>query len=583
MPDIFISYSRTDFDRAVRLVEQLRQSGLSVWMDTAGISAAEQWSAEIVDAIEAATAVILLISRKSNSSVNVHREIALASESNKYIVPVELERVPLSRELKYPLAGLQRIGIGEFDQIVESLAKLGITPSSSQPAASNQQPTPPKDDRKSLMILPFEDLSPTQDNAWFADGLMSEMISSLSHIKSLRLIDQKTSLEYRGYRGKTMEIARELHVRYFIEGSVRKFGEQIKITLQLLDIEEGEYLWTDSHRGEFKEIFDMQEEVARKVVEGLKLALTKEEEKRLLDRGTENPEAYQLWLKAGEYYQRHTREGLQHAGSLLSEALRLDPGYAAAHEYRALVLNALYHSYDRDPGYLAEAEVVARKALELKPELWNALKVLCLICLHQGRLQEAEAMALEYVRRVPENFDSHSFLGHFYSETNHPGKALAPYQEAIRSNPEDLTNYWNLIVAFDRLGDMESVRKWSEIALPLFERRLMIHPDNETARVWYANLLFYAGRGDAAIEMLDELRHWRNLDGNSLYNIACLYSDLKEYPDALAMLERGVAAGFSNIEILRTDPDLDPLRAMPEFEKLLREMEGKEMQRAPAP
>src|SRR5205085_1444241 len=102
----------------------------------------------------------------------------------------------------------------------------------------------PIDLRKSLMVLPLEDLSPTQDNGWFADGLTIELITSLSNVKSLRVQDRLTSMSFKGFHGKTMTIAKELDVRYFLEGSVRKFGDQIKITISLLDIAEGENLWT---------------------------------------------------------------------------------------------------------------------------------------------------------------------------------------------------------------------------------------------------------------------------------------------------------------------------------------------------
>src|SRR5205823_4916484 len=151
---------------------------------------------------------------------------------------------------------------------------------------------------KSLIVLPFEDLSPTGEvNAWFADGLAGEMIDALGHIKSLRILDRKTSLGLRGVKLRTVEIAREFNTRYFIEGSVRKFGEQIKISVALLDIESGDYLWQESHRGEFKDIFEIQESVANQVVLGLKLHLTAQEKTLVVERGTESAEAYELYIR----------------------------------------------------------------------------------------------------------------------------------------------------------------------------------------------------------------------------------------------------------------------------------------------
>ncbi|HEY3876605.1 MAG TPA: TIR domain-containing protein, partial [Candidatus Kapabacteria bacterium] len=265
MSDVFLSYSRKDSRSALAFAERLRDEGFSPWVDQTGIHGAEKWSAEIVDALEMAKVVILLVSQASNSSPHVHREIALASELEKHILPVEIEPVALSRELKYPLAGLHRLPIADLPSIVRSLEKLGV------PQGERPEPAVPtfgkKDAREALMVLPFEDLSPNEDNSWFSDGLTGELIHALANIRSLRLIDRNTAMEYKGARGKTSDIARELDVRYFLEGQVRKFGTEIKISAELLDIETGDHIWNMSHKGSFSDIFDVQEEVAKKVVE----------------------------------------------------------------------------------------------------------------------------------------------------------------------------------------------------------------------------------------------------------------------------------------------------------------------------
>jgi adenylate cyclase len=177
------------------------------------------------------------------------------------------------------------------------------------------------------MILPFEDMSPTGDNGWFADGLGAELISALSNVKSLRVSDQQATKDYKRYQGTLPNYAKEMSIRYFIQGSVRKFGDQIKITSALLDIESGDQLWQDSMKGTMEDIFDIQEKVAEKVVEGLKVHLAHDEKKKLAERGTENAEAYELYMKANEYFNRQTKEGFRLAGQLFTEAIKLDPGY----------------------------------------------------------------------------------------------------------------------------------------------------------------------------------------------------------------------------------------------------------------
>src|SRR5665213_383181 len=315
MSDIFISYSRQDSEQAQLLTELLASAGLSVWIDKSGIEVATSWSGEIVDAIEGCKAFIVLLSTASTESTNVIKEVALASEKKKKILPLDLEPVPLPRDLQYHLAGIQRAPMTNIDAVIRALAKLGLeatgAPSYSVVAGSPRLAgdktsagagtAPLQDSRKSLMILPFEDLSPTADNQWFADGIVSEMISALSNVKALRVTDQQTTKEFKNFKGHLTTYAKEMSIRYFIQGSVRKFEDQIKITSALLDIETGDHLWQDSMKGTMNDIFDIQESVAAKVVEGLKVHLASDEKKKLAERGTENAEAYELYMKADEY------------------------------------------------------------------------------------------------------------------------------------------------------------------------------------------------------------------------------------------------------------------------------------------
>ena len=276
MADIFISYSSKDRAQAEQLTELLASAGLSVWIDQSALEVSTSWSAEIVDAINNCKAFIILLSSNSIESHNVVKEVSLASEKRKKILPLDLEPVTLPRELEYQLAGIHRAPLANIDSVLRALGKLGLE-ATSAPSFTVVK-TKGSDSRKSLMILPFEDLSPTADNQWFADGIVSEMISSLSNVKALRLIDAQTTKEFRNYKGHLATYAKEMGIRYFVQGDVRKFGDTIKITSRLLDIETGDHLWQDSLKGTMDDIFDIQETVAKNVVEGLNVILTSEEE-----------------------------------------------------------------------------------------------------------------------------------------------------------------------------------------------------------------------------------------------------------------------------------------------------------------
>ena len=286
---------------------------------------------EIVSALDACTAFIVMLSPSSVESKNVVREVALAFEKNKKILPLDLEPVQLPGSMQYHLAGLQRTAMTNIDSIIRALGKLGLEATQS-PTMKLVKET---DGRKSLMILPFEDLSPTGDNGWFADGLASELISALSNVKALRVADAQATKEFKKYNGQLTTYAREMNIRYFVQGDVKKFGDSIKITSRLLDIEAGDHLWQDSLKGTMEDIFDIQEKVAEKVVEGLKVHLASDEVKRLAERGTQNADAYELLLKGNEYFDRGTKEGYTLSAQLYSEAITLDPGYALAYSVKA--------------------------------------------------------------------------------------------------------------------------------------------------------------------------------------------------------------------------------------------------------
>jgi len=555
MSDIFISYSRKDSEQALALAERLRDYGADVWIDQHGITGAEQWATEIVEGIRDCSTFIILLSPDSVQSENVLKELSLASEKRKRILPVDLLAADLPTSFEYSLAGLQRVAISDFDGILRAhkhgVARVVV-----------------KDTRKSLIVLPFEDLSPSgEDNGWFADGLAGEMIDSLGHIKSLRILDRKTSIALRSTKLRTVEIGKEFNTRYFIEGSVRKFGEQIKISVALLDIETGDYLWQESHRGEFKDIFDIQEAMANKVVEGLKLHLTKEEKTLLQERGTENTEAYEFYIKANEYFQHHTSEGFRNAIQLFNNAISLDPDYANAHLGKGNVLANFYRTYDQNATLLAEAERLVLEALRLKPDLWNAYYPLSFIFQLQGKLDEAEAAAKKYIEISPDYYQGYFALGFFYQNIGQPAKSILQLEKAVRLKPDHLGTLWNLTGACSTAKDYEKLVYWASQAIPFLERHLKFHPDDEFWRVGYALVLNHAGRSEDARNAAKALGSIK--DSASLFNIGCLWKELGDSEIALRIIYKSLEAGYRNMLLVNTvlEAEIDR-KGTPEYEEV---------------
>ncbi|MDP4235809.1 MAG: TIR domain-containing protein [Bacteroidota bacterium] len=574
MADIFISYSSKDREKAEQLTELLASAGLSVWIDHSGIDVATSWSGEIVDAIDGCRALVVLLSPSSNESKNVAKEVALAAERNKKILPLDLEPITLSRDLAYHLAGIQRAPMTNIDSIIRTLSKLGLETTKAPTIALVKEP----DSRKSLMILPFEDLSPTQDNGWFTDGIASEMVSTLSNIKSLRLIDWNTSRMLKNKSIKTVELAKEFAVRYFIEGQVRKFGDQIKISMTLLDIETGDHLWQDSLKGTMEDIFDIQEQCAAKVVSGLELHLTKEEQVKVSKKPTENAEAYELYLKAIEYGNRYTRSDLEQALLLYEEAVRRDPGFSAAYTSIANTYQELYRQYARSKSDLVRAESAAAKVRELEGETAQYLWVMSIITLRRGDKEGAVRFALRVVETDPAYALGYAALGAVYHSLGRLEEVVQARENYVRLRENDKHAHYNLLISLGELGDSpdarERLRLAAERAIPVYERHVRLNPDDYNARVELASIFPMVGRESEALTEADTLSAVQSMDGYALYNLACLYLHCHRPERVMSMLRRSVEKGFRNLETFRRDPDLDPLRSTPEFEELIRELEG---------
>ncbi len=575
MADIFISYSSKDREKAEQLTELLGSAGLSVWIDQAGIEVATSWSGEIVDAIEECKAFIVLLSPNSIESVNVVKEVSLAAERGKKILPLDLEPVALSRDFAYHLAGIQRAPMTNIDSIIRALGKLGLE--------ATQAPTlklvKETDGRKSLMILPFDDLSPTADNQWFADGLAAELISALTHVKSLKVTDQQTTKEYKSYKGHLTVYAKEMSIRYFIQGSVRKFGDQIKITSSLLDIETGDHLWQDSLKGTMEDIFDIQEKVAEKVVEGLKVHLAPEEKKKLAEHGTENAEAYELWLKGDEYFARSTKSDFERAIALYEESVRLDPTFARAHSSIANSSVEMYRTYSHTPTLLDRAEQSAERIRELEGETMPYVWVKSIISRSRGDLESALGYAKRAIELDSNNALGYSALGFAYQSLGDIASAVSARKKVVRLWENNKTTHFNLLMTLNELPDTsenrEELRESAERAIPVYGRHVLLNPDDYSARVQFAMILQMASRTVESLQEADKLSLVESLDGAAWYNLACVYINASDTERGFSLLRRSIGKGFQGIEAFRRDPDLAPLRGMPEFQELMKELEEK--------
>jgi tetratricopeptide (TPR) repeat protein len=366
-----------------------------------------------------------------------------------------------------------------------------------------------------------------------------------------------------------------MSIRYFVQGDVRKFGDQIKISSRLLDIETGDHLWQDSLKGTMEDIFEIQETVAKNVVEGLNVILTKDEEKKLEKKPTENAEAYELWLKGLEYYNRHTRSDYERALGLYEESARLDPGFAAAHIAIANTSLANYRSYSRDSQLLARASEHIELAASVLGESASIYWVRSNLALHLGNPEEALELALRSVELAPEYALGYDALGFAYKSLGRLKESATARERLVQLQENNRIAHFNYLIGLNELGDTSRLTSAAVQAIPLWERYLRLTPDDLHARVVYASILSMAGEHERSLTEARRLEATEGLDGFTLYNLACLYLYEGDPASGMRAVRRSVERGFSNIDLFRRDPSLAPLRGMPEFEELMRELEEK--------
>lgn len=244
---------------------------------------------------------------------------------------------------------------------------------------------------KSIAVLPFENLSPDPENAYFADGITEDILMQLAKVGELKVIARTSVMQYKGSRKPIREIARELSVGTLLEGSVRRAGNRVRIVGQLIDARTEQHLWAETYDRELADIFAIQSEVAEQIAAALKATLTPADKERIAQRPTANIEAYDLYVRGREHYYRYRKEDNEQAIELFRKALVIDARFALAQAGLADAFSQRFGRFDASPADLEVAVEAARKAVELDPQLPEAHKALALTAVNRGHIREAVA------------------------------------------------------------------------------------------------------------------------------------------------------------------------------------------------
>lgn len=423
--------------------------------------------------------------------------------------------------------------------------------------------------KKAIAVLPFDNISSDKENEYFGDGLTEELIANLSRLKDMRVISRTTTMLYKESKKDIKSIGRELGARYIMEGSVRKFHDDLRITAQLIDVELDEQLWAETFKGKLADVFDIQEKVSKQIVDALMVKLTPTEKVVLSKRSTLNPEAFDCNLRARDFLYRYNKNHLEFSIQLFQKAIELDPRYADAYAGLGQAYGTSFQLFERNTSLLDKAIEFSLKAIMYDPTLPEAYAALSFAYYNKEQFDEGIEAGKKAIELDPNNFLGYWILGRIYIVKDKSAEAVDVFKKAIELNPDFYSVYGDLQMAYGQLGDKEKYNEVLKVSIDVYERYLSKHPDDARGHMFYAIDLAQIENKEKAKAEAAKALELSPGDPLMLYNAACFYSQMNEIELAIDSLKKAIDSGFGERELLKRDNDLDNLRNIPEFIEII--------------
>jgi serine/threonine protein kinase/Tfp pilus assembly protein PilF len=445
--------------------------------------------------------------------------------------------------------------------------------SSRRPAAEKSEPpkaatTVAAAAKKSVAVLYFENQSGAKEDEYLRDGITEDVITELSKIRGLNTFSRPTVLAFRDKAVTPAQIGQQLGAAYVLTGTLRRAGARVRISAQLVDTHTDFPLWSDRFDREMKDVFEVQDEMARKIAEALRVTLSPQELEALADKPTENPQAYDLYLRGKRYARRLTRQDVEFALQMFENAVSLDPSFALAYAACANACAMYYSLFSRDAVWIERAREASGRAVALRWDLPETHLSQAWVLYAAGLYDEAVRMVKKAIER------KHDCDGAYYLYCR-ALFAAGRYQEvmdlaeaAIESSGEDYNVYVPIRNCLGAMKKEQAKKKLNERFCLALERHLKQVPEDARARILLGGNYAELGRTDDALRELNLAVTLRANEASILYNAACVYCLLNRKDDAMDALRKAWEAGSKDAVWTRRDPDLAILHGDPEFERL---------------
>ena len=428
-------------------------------------------------------------------------------------------------------------------------------------------------DRPSVAVLPFNNMSGDPEQEYFSDGITEDLITDLSKVSGLHVVARNTVFTFKGRHIDVQQVAERLGVRYVLEGSVRKAGNRVRVTGQLIDGRTGFHIWADRFDRDLTDIFAIQDEIARTIVDQLKVKLLPGERAAIGRAPTDSVEAYTYYLRGRQFAQAWSKNYLQIARRMFGKALELDGNFARAHAGIA-DCDSVLHAWHGAAVSVDDILERSDRALALDPSLAEAHASRG-FALHVGGRPEEAFVAFEKALSLdPDLHETHLFYGRACFSTGRLEQAAALFRRAAEIRADDYRSPCLLAMIYKTLGLEAERLAAARQGIERAERVLGLHPENAAPAALGAVSLAHLGEVDRAREWADRALAIEPEDASTVYNIACTFSILGEFDRAFDLLEKIVEnSTFEQALWIPHDSDLDGLRAHPRYPELVRKLE----------